>query len=70
MSDSGSEASRLVCANCGQPLGALPPSAKHKRFCSSVCRQDWHKERRASALEMLKEKEKGAGATPPEGEKE
>lgn len=36
------------CAECGRPLGTLPPSAKNKRFCSARCRTAFHtKELRA-----------------------
>lgn len=55
----GEAPKRLMCDNCGQPLGPLPPSAKHKRFCSPTCRQDWHRERRRHALERLEKEEAG-----------
>jgi endogenous inhibitor of DNA gyrase (YacG/DUF329 family) len=43
----------LACDNCGRPLGALPPTARHKRFCSDKCRNEWHLAKRKRALQAL-----------------
>jgi endogenous inhibitor of DNA gyrase (YacG/DUF329 family) len=45
------------CRNCGKPLGVLPAKAPHKIFCSSLCRNEWHAERRKRARRLLVEAE-------------
>lgn len=48
--------STIVCKQCGRE-SQVPPSASHKTFCSTLCRNKWHGERRAEALKLLQEKE-------------
>jgi predicted nucleic acid-binding Zn ribbon protein len=30
------------CENCGRPFSPIPEMAPHKRFCSAVCRNEYH----------------------------
>jgi endogenous inhibitor of DNA gyrase (YacG/DUF329 family) len=45
------------CPQCEAALGIRPAKAPHKRFCSTKCRNLWHSERRAKAMERLKAEE-------------
>lgn len=45
--------SELKCASCGKGFVA-PPAAPHKRFCSEKCRNEWHRQERAQAVEELR----------------
>ena len=47
-----------TCDQCGRPLGALPPTAPHKRFCSEVCRRGWHNDWRKRARQLLEQQGK------------
>jgi len=49
------------CKQCGRPMGPLPPSAKHKTFCSQECRQRWHLEYRKRAIALMEQQEKEQG---------
>lgn len=42
--------SKGECVQCGKPFH-VPRTAKHKRFCSGVCRSVWHTKERKQALE-------------------
>jgi len=42
-------------------MGPLPPSAKHKTFCSQECRQRWHLEYRKRAIALMEQQEKEQG---------
>ena len=55
--------SQAVCEHCSKPLGALPASAPHKRFCSRLCRETWNSEERKRALAALRESESTSGTT-------
>jgi hypothetical protein len=46
-----------TCPWDGRPLGVLPPSAPHKRFCSQACRQAYHRARAREAREALRQRE-------------
>ena len=50
------KSSMRTCKNCSREF-EVPPTAEHKRFCSSTCRAEWHEKRRKAALELLAKKE-------------
>jgi hypothetical protein len=52
---------KLKCRYCGGPITRLPPQARHKTFCSTDCRQAWHRDRAKHALELLRREEAKGG---------
>lgn len=52
------------CANCGKPLGVPPPSAPHRKFCSTKCRMEWHGARLRDLRAKLRETDEGAKPKP------
>lgn len=52
------------CDNCSKPLGPLPPTALHKRFCSANCRAEFHAKERAQALALLRQRREASSQAP------
>ena len=46
------------CMNCSRPLGSELPTAPHKKFCSSSCRNEYHSRRRRQGRNLLTQIEK------------
>lgn len=47
------------CLWCSKPLGAMPRSAPHKKFCSTEHRNAWHAKQRAQVRELLQKQREG-----------
>lgn len=51
--DSVSSVPQRRCAECTRPF-SVPAFALNKRFCSTNCRDAWHKRERRDAIELLR----------------
>ncbi len=61
MSRANIVATHATCDYCGRSH-STPPSAPHKRFCSTACRNAWHGRRRQEAYAALRAAEQSASA--------